>query len=1121
MSDATAARRLRPTGPRPREAACRVVLLVAALVAAAHPTRAAAQAPGWTATLFVQPFPSPFIADWERNPQMAVLNLIYSGTAPQDFRVEGWVQSAERGELARVVSPPISFGFGPVTQIFTSADILDWETVSRDQQYVDQVLRTGMIPEGRHQMCARVLDGQNVELVFTCADFTITLPEPPQLIFPANKGVVAGLLPVFQWTPIFVPPEIGAMYRLRLFELMKEQTPETAVLANRVWFEIENTAPVVVYPLDALPLDPMKEYVWSVEALDGDGNPVTRGGRSSEIWTFAVGGPGRELGETKDLPDTLTLIPGVARLTGLRTAQVGKTDFAYVVNGWLNLELEAPFAAVVRVEALDLEIDQASLFTLPVVRSGDLRGTIKAGSGLDDVVGPLVRFTEIGYGAATGLTLAADLELPGSQPLTLSGRVQVTASGLFGVLRGEGTGGQPLLALGNDPVQLTIRRAQIALPGGNVALDGDLQLFARDIGCDGVQMTVSPEGALTATAACSPSKVLPLVGDAARAQIALRSVGGTVTVGLIDGAFRYAINASGDFRLDAGLGGGVGANCGAGIALALNDGDVSVPSFTPRCDANEGESDMGWLKTKLSSLSLNRFAYTPGQGFDFELQVDLAPWLPAIEGLELPRLTQVTVTQNGFSIPAVDVKIARPPFTLGGFGLKVTRVQLPAFTLSWNDWQVGSPNAFRFAVDAELTLPEFPGAGGACLSAEPIRITGAEIANGKFKAKLEERRFTPACAIELVAPDATGSGAAAGDGGSVATSGGTGSGATCGGGPGVQGMMSAANCMTRETILASLPPDWAARSGCNSVEELVDAQNAWSQLPGNVFQTYTTVKCPGPSVPSDWANPYTEPWSPPPLVEAQAWPVDSMQAVEAYRRTVRALQATQVKRDAALNRETWPCDEQCRERVAAAEKEYEEAKDATEELWTENDWGDLTRRTQECLALERQKQLMGAADGGEILECPGALFGDEGAAILNRMKARLGRPPDCHNEAPYAIRTELGIERQKQLLGAGGPGDGAFAGMSLALNECGKQAVEELTAVCKDPNAGPLLIQDRLLAVLGLERQLQLLGAADTATPDDTTKTAGDSAASSTDPWTAVIDCAERLEARFPGQGPR
>ena len=324
MFGATVTADQRPTGrPRTNRGAwVRRGVLLAVVVGAARPAGLAAQAPGWAASLLVQPFPSPFIADWERNPQMAVLTLIYGGSAPQDFRVEGWVQSAERGELARVISPTVSFGFGPVTQIFTSADILDWETVSQDQKYVDQVVRTGMIPEGRHQMCARVLDAQNVELVSTCADFTISLPEPPQLIFPANTDVVAGLLPVFQWTPIFVPPEIGATYRLSVFEVMKEQTPETAVLANRLWFETESTAPVVVYPLDALPLDPMKEYVWRVEALDGEGNPVTRGGKSSEIWTFAVGGPGRELGETKDLPDTLTLIPGVARLTGLRESTV-------------------------------------------------------------------------------------------------------------------------------------------------------------------------------------------------------------------------------------------------------------------------------------------------------------------------------------------------------------------------------------------------------------------------------------------------------------------------------------------------------------------------------------------------------------------------------------------------------------------------------------------------------------------------------------------------------------------------------------------------------------------------------------------------------------------------------
>jgi len=1107
--------------------------MMGGLTAQAAP--AAAQAPGWNATLVVQPYPSPFLADWERNPQMAILNLLYTGTAPQDFRVEGFVRSAERGELARVASPPITFAFGPVTQLFTSADILDWETVSRDQVYTDQVLRTGMIPEGRHQMCARVLDAQNVELAQTCADFTIALPEPPQLIFPGNKGVVAGLLPVFQWTPIFLPPEIGAMYRLRVFELLEEQTPETATLANPVWFEAEATAPLVIYPLDALPLDPMKEYVWQVEALDGEGRPVTRGGRSSEIWTFSVGGPGRDLGETKELPDTLTLIPGVARLTGIRSAQVGKDEFAYVVNGWVNLELDAPLAGVVRVEALDLAIDQASILTLPMVRSGELRGSIKAGGGLDDAAGPLVRFTEIGYGAATGLTLAADLALPGADAMTLSGRVQVTASGLFGTLRAERAGGRPLLALGNDPVQLTVRRAQLTLPGGTLALDGDLQLFARDIGCDGVQMAVTPEGALTATAACSPNKVLPLVGDAARAQIALRSIGGMVTIGLDDGALTYALSASGDFRLDAGLGGGVGANCGAGIALALTDGDVSVPSFTPRCDAGEGESDMGWLKTRLSSLTLNRFAYTPGQGFDFELVVDLAPWLPAIEGLELPRLTQVTVTQSGFSIPAVDVTVARPPFTLGGFGLKVTRVQLPAFTLTWNDWQIGSANKFRFAVDAELTLPEFPGDGGACLNARPIRITGAEIANGKFRAKLEEQRFTPACGITLFAPDAGGTGGATGDSGAVAT-GGAGSGMTCGSGPGIAGMMGADNCIATQTVLESLPQDWQERSGCSSVQELVDASIAWSQVPGNVFQTYTTVKCPGPSLPEDWANPYTEQetWTAPPLVETQGWPADPEAAERVYRQEVNTLAAERAKLDAAISREGWPCGDECKKRLATAQEAFDEAEAAVEARMNERDFGDVQRQTRECLGIERQKALLGATEDSEGDLCEGIGLDNDSVidARLKRVRDRVGKPPDCAFAVPYAARAALGIERQGALLGTGGGDADALASTAEGMADCAKPKLDALIEACRDPNAGPLLILDRLSQVVRFERERQLLGAVDDGNAGDAGSTSAGAAQGTTgseattdaawgESTAAVQECLVRMNGQYPGMIPQ
>src|SRR5262249_15611542 len=145
---------------------------------------------------------------------------------------------------------------------------------------------------------------------------------------------------------------------------------------------------------------------------------------------------------------------------------------------------------------------------------------------------------------------------------------------------------------------------------------------------------------------------------------------------------------------------------------------------------------------------MKRFSYAVGTGFDFELAVDLMPWIPAIPGFTLPPLTAVTLTQAGLAIPAVDVTINRPAITAAGVGLQVKKVTLPAFTLSWNDWQLHSGSGFKFGFDADLSMPNLPGEA-ACLTAQPISITGAELSNGRFKARLAERRFTPACGVTL------------------------------------------------------------------------------------------------------------------------------------------------------------------------------------------------------------------------------------------------------------------------------------------------------------------------------------------------------------------------------------
>ncbi len=173
-------------------------LAAAAATAAAVATGAApahAQNPSFTATLLVQPDPSPFLSDWKRDPQIAVLTIIYTGRTAQQFRVEAYAQSPQRGVIGKIISPPYSFPFGPTNLFITAGDVDTWTTETSNRQYVNLAERTGMIPEGPLQLCARLLTLQGVRLTQTCSGTQFTLPEPPQLMLPGNGSQVTACSP--------------------------------------------------------------------------------------------------------------------------------------------------------------------------------------------------------------------------------------------------------------------------------------------------------------------------------------------------------------------------------------------------------------------------------------------------------------------------------------------------------------------------------------------------------------------------------------------------------------------------------------------------------------------------------------------------------------------------------------------------------------------------------------------------------------------------------------------------------------------------------------------------------------------------------------------------------------
>lgn len=740
---------------------------------------AAAQAAGWTATLLLRPNPSPFLADWERDPRAATLQVIYTGTAAQDYVIEATVRSSLRGDLAAIRSPILTVQAGPSTQFFTSADAIDWETISSDRPTIDLVQRSGVLPEGEYQVCAtgRTLTGS--VLFQVCERFTVVLPEPPQLTFPSNGSITVGAQPVFQWTPVLAAPEVGLRYRVTIVERRPQQTPQTAVEANPVWLDqIVEGAPLLVYPIEALPLRVGQEYVWRVEVRDALGRAVTREGRSSELWTFVAGdAAGSAL--SLAIPDTLELVPGLVRVRGIRSAQVTESEISYAVNGTLMMDVLAPFRATLPVTATDFRFDRGALPSA-LIRSGSLAGRVpdETAAAARGWLGPFVELVDVVYDPRRTLLAGLALRLPATT-VTFAGqqrtvpeqralfrdRVLLTTAGFTGataVAAGSlADGAAPVLR--DDVSAVSLREAKLALPGPYLTTAWDVGLFGAQRACASAPGLVDGSGRVELTLACEPRGgpvSLPLAradttsaGDVSaagdmrnRPLLALERIDGTLTLALGDGRLEPNLTIPMQIRL------GPGDQCGGRFTAFVSGTGVSARNFAARCDGGDGGADFGWLRARFNGLTMERFTYTQGSGFDFRITADLEPWLPAAPSLRLPVVPKVAITAAGLAVPATDVVVSEPrPVELVGFGVRLERVRLPAFTLTWEDWRVGSAAGFRFGLDLDVTMPKLPAGAAACVAATPLGITSAELAEGRLRVQLADTRYTPACALDLSA----------------------------------------------------------------------------------------------------------------------------------------------------------------------------------------------------------------------------------------------------------------------------------------------------------------------------------------------------------------------------------
>ena len=703
------------------------------------------QSPNWSSGLTISPSPSPYLADWERVPSTALLNLVYTGAAAADFRVRVSLSSAERGLIGTTESPVVTLAGGPSSFLYNVRDVVfEWTTVSRNPSVTDGALKTGQIPEGSYRACARVFVGTSTTPVTeACADFSILQPDPPQLLMPQDEDVVVSTQPFFQWTPVLTPPTVAVSYEVTVVELLGTQVPRAALEANIPVLRNVGTTPFLIYPLDALQLERTKRYAWRVRAVDAEGKQLFRDGASSEIWTFEMSDDLlRPVGKVADLPDTVVLLPGVAQLTGIRKSRLRRTETEVEIDGTVTLEFLGQVglgSQQVKAAGLRAGFRGSELSLI----SGRIEAAVPNGM-IPVEIRPFVTFAPLVFTPTTGFAATAMLRMPGTTAVPLTGTVQLTPSGLFGRLEGARTGGAAIARLGRAPVQYAVNTARLTLPEGRLEFGGKVLIFEQDVGCPAAGPLQG--GVVRLPVFCDPTSGFRPDTSSARSIMTFGTIAGTLGADFLTDTLGTDLRTPAVFSV---LGEGRRA-CALEFTMVFVRDSIRREDETSSCGIGEETADFGWLKLGFRNLRIERLEYVPGERLVWRAFVDIDPNVRGADNLQLPAIQNVRLDEQGVSLPSTSSDAPGTSTTgyveLDGIGVLPRTMGFKGGFLTYARWLAGRDPGFEWGSRTSwIRFANVPSAVSTCIDAMPFEVDTLIIKAGVLDARLITKTWDDGC----------------------------------------------------------------------------------------------------------------------------------------------------------------------------------------------------------------------------------------------------------------------------------------------------------------------------------------------------------------------------------------
>ena len=238
-----------------------------------------------------------------------VLNVLIRPQAGQVFSCKVKVEVATAdGTLVMATdlnrAPVYNFA-GSSNVLLTAADLFSLSMMNISPTYQKKLERTGNLPSGTYQLCVQVLRlpdlGPASQKV--CRNFFLAAMQLPILMMPADgqelEEKLAQSAILFRWTPLTPRLAAAPNYRIQVFEVLERQSPLQALRSNQPLLDriISATTQYIWQPQLGMPagadsLGASRQFVWTLQTLDGQGQPVNssdgNGEGRSEPKTFRI-----------------------------------------------------------------------------------------------------------------------------------------------------------------------------------------------------------------------------------------------------------------------------------------------------------------------------------------------------------------------------------------------------------------------------------------------------------------------------------------------------------------------------------------------------------------------------------------------------------------------------------------------------------------------------------------------------------------------------------------------------------------------------------------------------------------------------------------------------------------